>query len=315
MSRALTRCRERGGPVHGVAEHLDTRAGGRERVYYHSMGGEESAPRVSVIIPSLDGYREGCVPRLLASVESQTFRDFETHVIKGVSPQGKAINEGAAKARGEILVILDDDSRIADGSVFQRLVDALDGDASVGMAGASIVLPPEASAFQRRASGQFPRFNTPVVERVTDSDLACHGCCAIPLRIFEEVGREREDLVRGLDPDLRVRLREAGYRVVLVPHARIYHPLPDGWRRLVRVFFRNGFGSAYAWKFQPESVYETHESVDAAAFRPRTPWLYRVVRFPFRLVKALVQGRLMRLVAYCAYAAGYMWGLLTAKEL
>ena len=295
--------------------HLRSRAVERERVYYLFMGGNESAPRVSVIIPSLDGYRDGCVPRLLASVESQTFRDFEMHVVKGVSPQGRAINKGAALARGEILLILDDDSRIADESVFQRLVDALDADAMIGMAGASIVVPPEASAFQRRASTQFPRFNTPVVERVTDSDLACHGCCAIPHRVFEEVGREREDIVRGLDPDLRVRLRDAGYRVVLVPNARIYHPLPDGWRKLIRVFFRNGVGSAYAWKFQPESVYETHESLDAAAFRPRTPWLFRVFRFPLRLMKALAQGRLMRFVAYCAYAVGYVWGLFTAKEL
>ena len=275
---------------------------------------EGPGPRVSVIIPSRDGYRDGCVPRLMASVEAQRFRDYEVHLIEGISPQGKAINQGADRARGEIFVILDDDSRLADDTVFERLVDALDADATVGMAGASIVVSPDATAFQQRASRQFPRFNMPVVESVTDSDFACHGCCAMRAEVFHEVGRERDDIIRGLDPDLRARIRNAGYRVVLAPHAHVYHPLPDGWGRLLRMFFRNGFGSAYARKFHPDSVYETHEEVDAAGYRATTSFAYRVARFPLRLLRALATGRFMRFAAYCSYACGYCWGLLAARE-
>jgi GT2 family glycosyltransferase len=248
-------------------------------------------------------------------VESQTFKDHELVMVKGVSPQGKAINQGVARARGEILLILDDDSTVADDTVFQRLIDTLDSDATLGMVGASIVLSPEASAFQRRASQQFPRFNTPVVDTVTDSDLACHGCCAIPRRVFEEIGGEREDIVRGLDPDLRVRLRSAGYRVVLAPQARIFHPLPGNLKQLLRIFFRNGIGSAYAYKFQPDSVYETHERLDDGDFQPRTRLVYRLFRYPFRLLKALARGNHLRFAAYCSYACGYAWGILTAKEM
>ena len=271
--------------------------------------------KVSVIVPSLDGNRGGCVPRLLESVRMQTSQDFEVHLIKGVTPQGKAINQGAAQARGDILVILDDDTRLADETVFQKLVDALEADPSIGMAGASIVVPPDATRFQRRAAAQFPRFNTPVVDRITDSDLACHGCCAIRAAVFAEVGREREDIVRGLDPDLRARLRQAGYRVVLAPHARVYHPLPDGWKRLARTFFRNGCGSAYARKFHPDMVYETHEELDARDFRPKTSLAYRAARFPLRLLQALSEGKFIRFAAYCAYAAGYCWGAMTAKRM
>ena len=271
-------------------------------------------PRVSVIIPSLDGRRGGAVPRLLESLQRQTLKDMEIHLIRGVAPQGKAINQGAGKSRGEILVILDDDSCLAGDDVLERLVATLDGEPGIGMAGASIVVPPDATGFQRRAAQQFPRFNTPVVEEVTDSDYACHGCCAIRASVFKEVGGEREDLLRGLDPDLRVRLRGAGYRVVLVPHAAIYHPLPDGWGRLMRIFFRNGYGSAYARKFQPGAVYETHERLEAGTFQARRPFGYRLARFPLRLVKALAQGRFLRFSAYCAYACGYVWGTMTAKE-
>ena len=272
-------------------------------------------PRVSIVIPSLDGFRGGCVPRLLESVGTQTLKDHEVHVVRGVSPQGHAINEGVKLARGDVIVILDDDSRLADETVLERLIGCLESDSSIGMAGASIVLPKQASAFQRRAAKQFPRFNTPVVDRTTDSDLACHGCCAIPRRVFDEVGGEREDLLRGLDPDLRFRIRSAGYRVVLAPHARIYHPLPDGIHKLLRTFFRNGFGSAYARRFRPESVYETHESVGMDGFQPQRTFLYRLARFPLRLALALARGHMLRFAAYAAYACGYLWGMFTAREI
>lgn len=109
--------------------------------------------RVSVIIPSLDGHRGGAVPRLLESVNRQNLpHDVELHVIKGISPQGKAINLGARQARGDILIILDDDSRLADEHVFKRLVDTLNSDPAIGMVGASIVSPPDATRFQLRAA-------------------------------------------------------------------------------------------------------------------------------------------------------------------
>ena len=279
------------------------------------MTNNTETPRLSIIIPSWDGYRDGCVPRLMESIARQSFTDHETILIKGVSPQGKAINQGAAQARGEILVILDDDSELADKDVFQRLVDTIDADASVGMAGASIVPFPDSNPFQRKAALQFPRFHTPVVDAITDSDLACHGCCAIPKHVFEAVGGEREDILRGLDPDLRVRLREAGYRVVLAPGARIYHPMPENWRGLLRIFFRNGFGSAYTYKYRRGCVYETHEALHAAGFQPRTRLPYRIARYPLRLLRALATRQFMRFGAYCSYALGYGWGALTAREL
>lgn len=272
-------------------------------------------PRVSIIVPSRDGFRDGLVPRLLASIAGQAYGDREVIVVRGVEPQGRAINQGVRESRGEILVIVDDDSRLADEYVIGALVACLDTDPRIGMAGASILLDPEANEFQRSAARQFPRLRTAEVDRVTESDLACHGCCAIPRRVFEEAGGEREDILRGLDPDLRVRLRAAGYRVVLAPGARIYHPLPRSWRETVRTFFRNGFGAAYAQKFEPGSVYETHEALDSTNFRPRLPWIYRALRFPVRLGAAMLRGNWIRFVAYSAYAFGYAGGLARARRI
>ena len=273
------------------------------------------APRVSIVVPSLDGYRGGAVPQLLESLDRQSYRDFETLIVKGLSPQGRAINDGVRRSRGEYIVILDDDSRLVSSDVLARLVECLDSHQNIGMAGASIAMDPDASPFQRRAASQFPRLHTPDVKAIIDSDLACHGCCAIPRRVFDAVGGEREDILRGLDPDLRMRLRTAGYRIVLVPGACIYHPLPDGWRALAKTFFRNGYGSAYAQKYEPDSVYDTHEALSSETFRPKTKLLHRIARFPARLVSAAFRGREIRLVAYSVYAFGYAYGWARARRL
>ena len=50
---------------------------------------------------------------MLESVESQTFKDFEVCMVKGVFPQGKAINNGAADALGDVFIILDFDVETA----------------------------------------------------------------------------------------------------------------------------------------------------------------------------------------------------------
>jgi GT2 family glycosyltransferase len=236
-------------------------------------------------------------------------------MVQGVSPQGRAINEGVRGTSGRILVIVDDDSCLADEHVLSRLLETLEADPKIGMAGASIVPDPSANAFSLRAARQFPRFSTPIVSEITDSDLACHGCCAIPRSVFEEIGGEREDILRGLDPDLRSRLRVRGYRVVLAPQCRIHHPMPSRWPELTRIFFRNGYGSAYSQKFEPDSIIETSERLNSPHTPPDSGLAFRVLRFPIRLLAALFSGKWIRFVAYVSYATGYAWGLAFARRV
>lgn len=269
-----------------------------------------STPSVTVIIPSLDGFRDGNVAKLIEDLKLQSFRDFEIHVIKGVSPQGRAINLGAANAKGEILVIIDDDSRIDNLRVIENLVRVLDEDEDVGMVGASILVPPEANWLQKRASKEFPRFGMKIVDKPIESDMVCHGCCAMPKNIFEKVGKERESIVRGLDPDLRYRLRSMGYKVMLAPNTWVYHPLPGTLGKLIRTFFRNGMGSAYCLKYQPELIYDTDEVLELNSFKPKIPFLFRIFRFPMRLIKSLAEFKFLRFLAYCVYAFGFYYGVL-----
>ena len=76
---------------------------------------------VSVIIPSFDGYRKGYLPKLLHSLSEQSFQDFEVIVMKGDNRQGRAINNGVRKSKGDIIIILDDDTILGHKDVFKNL--------------------------------------------------------------------------------------------------------------------------------------------------------------------------------------------------
>lgn len=269
--------------------------------------------RVSVVIPSLDGDRGGNVARLLDDLGRQAYRDLEALVVVGVSPQGKAINRGVAATRGDIILIMDDDSRPGSTETIASLVAVLEEHRDVGMAGASVVQPEGCNRLQRRLAREMPRFDMPVVEEMTPSDMPCHGCCAIPRRVFHEVGGENEGLVRGLDPELRQRIRGHGYRIVLAPRTWVTHPLPASLRAVAAMFYRNGRGSAYAWRHKPELVFDTQEQAEDRG-RTRQPGAgRRVLRFPCRLAARLARGHFLRALGDVVYAAGFLYELLAGR--
>ncbi len=265
---------------------------------------------VSVIIPHFYSSRRENVAQLIDCLRRQTFPHTEVLVVNGVSPQGRAINTGVRAAQGRIFVVLDDDSQMDRTDILEKLVEAVEKNPDVGMAGASIISPENINAFQRTAAKQFPRFHMPVVNQITDSDMPCHGCVAFPRGVFEKVGMERETILRGLDPDLRVRIRKAGYRVVLVPGVWVYHPFPDTIQKFIRLFFRNGYGSSYIQIFHPEINYDTDESLDSKNFVPKRSFTYRILRFPVRLLKSLLAFQWIRFLGYSVYLAGYVYGFI-----
>ncbi len=263
---------------------------------------------VSVIIPHFYANRRENVLLMVEWLRRQTYQNIEVLIVHGVSPQGKAINTGAQAAAGKILVVFDDDSQMDRTDILENLVRVVEKNPDVGMAGASIISPEGLNRFQEAAAKQFPRFHMPVVDRITDSDMPCHGCVAFPRDVFEKVGRERDDILRGLDPDLRVRIRRAGYRVVLVPKTWVYHPFPATLQKFIRLFYRNGYGSSYIQTFHPEINYDTDEATDSSQFVPKHSLAFRVVRFLMRLLKSLVRLQWIRLLGYSVYLFGYAHG-------
>jgi hypothetical protein len=261
---------------------------------------------VSVIIPTSDAYRDGYFPRLLKQLKQQTFQDFEVIIVKGDPRQGRAINTGAALARGEILITLDDDTRLGHPEVFENLVAVLRKHPGIGMAGVANIVPGRAPWLVRRVMQEVPRRSSDMVSEITESDMAEHPCCAIPRRVFFEVGGENEIIPRGLDPYLRAEIRKAGYRVVVIPDTFIHHLPPAGFRKLMRQFFRNGRQSAFCSRHYPQWVIElTEEHGDAVPGKRSLP--RRATDAGLRLAKAIFTGKVILLLTLLAYQAGFAW--------
>lgn len=269
-------------------------------------------PRLTVVIPTRDGVRHGHLRRLIAQIGRQEFTDFELIVVKGDPRQGRAINIGAELARGEYLLILDDDTALPHPLAFSRLVAAMDADPQIGIAGGSNVLPDRAPALVKRAMREIPRRCWPPVAQITDSDLAEHPCMMLRTGEFKALGGENELLPRGLDPYLRQQYRRAGKRVVIVPGV-IYHHLPPlGLVRLWRQFFRNGRQAAYVNRRFPQWVIETPET--HGPFAERVDWWERIRRFPRRWLGAVAAGKPVWFLCQSAYSLGFAAGLIVYRD-
>lgn len=266
--------------------------------------------KASVVIPHFYSARESNMEALLTAIAAQSLKEIEIILIHGISPQGKAINMGVRQAKGEHLIIMDDDSRMGHERVFENLINLLKANPDVGMAGASVILPETGNKFQIMASKQFPRYKMPIVDQMLESDFPGHPCAAFPKKVFIEAGLEREDIYRGLDPDLRERIRKTGHKVVLAPQTWIYHPMPDSFSKFVWTFFRNGYGSAYLFSVHPELNYDTDESLESKTFVAKRPFLYRLLRYPVRLLQSLVTFQWLRFTGYSVYVLGYLAGLI-----
>lgn len=271
-------------------------------------------PEVSVVIPSLDGDRGGNVPRLLAALREQAGARMEVILVTGMRPQGRAINIGVSEARGRFITIMDDDIGLGSPSTIPSLLSVLREYPDVGMVGASILPPPDGNRLQRRLAAEMPRLSMPVVPVVTDSDMPCHGCCAMSAELFGRIGRENEEIRRGLDPDLRMRIRKEGLRVVLAPGALVYHPLPSSLREAATMFFRNGMGSAYAQRLAPHAVYDTPETTHWSGETTHVPFAGRVLRFPLRTLSRIARGHLLRALGDVVYLAGYAWEWMRTRN-
>jgi glycosyltransferase involved in cell wall biosynthesis len=258
---------------------------------------------LSVIIPTVDAYRDGYLPALLGQIDSQDFLDFEIIVVRGDPRQGRAINVGAALAQGKYLLTLDDDTALPDPQTLSKLVAIMKAHPEIGLAGGNNIIPTDASPFVRRVMQQIPRRSWEPVQAITDSDLAEHPCMIMRAEEFRLVGGENELIPRGLDPYLREEFRRLGRRIVVVPGVTYHHLPPDNLCKLLRQFYRNGRQAAYTNRKYPQWVIET--PLRHGSFRTRLPLALRFARFPIRLFHALITGKPIWFLCEIAYAVGF----------
>jgi hypothetical protein len=269
-------------------------------------------PEVTVIIPTTGRAREENLARLLEQLNRQTFQRYEAILVRGDRRQGRAINIGAAMAQGNLIVTMDDDTRLGSDDLLEKLVSAFANDPNIGIAGVANIVPPDASWVSRRAMRELPRRSSAPVDSITDSDMAEHPCLGIRKDVFIRAGGEHEWIPRGLDPYLRQEVRRLGYRVVVIPGVWIHHLLPATLPGILRQYFRNGVGSAYVQKFYPQFVVDQALAHSQAA--PVTTWPRRALRYAGQIFVAAVSFRWIHLATMVTYAAGYAWGRVALSE-
>lgn len=274
-------------------------------------------PEFAVVIPSLAGE----IAALRASIERQTWQPCQIEVAVGVRPNGKARNLATAKTSAPLLVFIDDDAVLANDDAFEQLLMPLITDASIGVTGASKLIPPDAPRFQRWVAREIPRIEHAVVSQPLESNpdppsFYCEittTCCAMRRAVYDDVGGFSNDLVRGVDTEFFTRVRRNGYRFMLVPHTWTWHPAPANLWALLRKHWLYGYGHAQEVRRDParargRALKTPLHALAYLAFR--TAILPINIFLPYSFAAPSWKPSFKPLKALTSYigALGYVWG-------
>jgi len=223
----------------------------------------QPAPLVSIIIPTRDRVR--LLKRCIESIRTVTnYEPFEIVVVDNGSVEPETLtflregeadnsirvlveagpfnysrlnNRAATKARGEILVFLNNDTEIDDPTWLTEMVSHA-ARAKVGAVGARLWYPDgtlqhggvilglggvAGHAFPHIPHGHPGYFNRAMLQQ--NCSAVTGACMAIRKVVFEELGGfDEENLgVSFNDIDLCLRLTQRGYRIVWTPYANLIH--------------------------------------------------------------------------------------------
>ncbi|MCW8925841.1 MAG: glycosyltransferase, partial [Xanthomonadales bacterium] len=142
-------------------------------------------------------------------------------------------NRGAEQARGEFLVLLNNDTEVTD-DWLDELIDTFVHEPEAGLVGSRLVYPDgklqeSGGVIFNDASGwNYGRGDDP--ERpeykfLREADYCSGACIMLKTRFFRELGAldERYSPAYYEDTDLAFRVREAGYKVMVQPWSSVIH--------------------------------------------------------------------------------------------
>lgn len=239
---------------------------------------ETRSKKVSVVIPVRN--EEHTIGKCIESLLSNTYENFEIVIVDGMSvdktvdvvqgyvgkysdkirivenprihtPSG--LNIGIQKSTGDYVMIASGHARYSENYI-SECVDAIQkGECDVA-GGVMEVTPrynsPKAVAISEVLKNPFGiggakyRIGAPTKIYV---DTVAYGI--YKREIFENVGLFNEKLIRNQDIEFNLRLKRAGYKIMLIPQARSYYFARDTYGKLWKNNFSNGFWVTYSSRF------------------------------------------------------------------
>jgi glycosyltransferase involved in cell wall biosynthesis len=220
-----------------------------------------NCPSLSVVIPA---YNSGkVIKRCLTSVVDAIPKNKEIIVVDDGStddtseiasrfpvrlirlPRNSGIaeakNKGLSLSTGEVVVFIDSDT-VVDQHIFVELCSALGGDRIGGVGGA--VLPIKNNMISAGLTVRLFGFSLIDEKKTREIESTPGGCSAYPRKVLREVGEFDTNLYAknpgAEDLDLNIRIRRAGYKLLIVPSAKISHYHPDTLLKLARKWFSYG---------------------------------------------------------------------------
>ncbi len=214
-------------------------------------------PQISIIIPHLNGRHH--LNDCLGSLRQQTFTDFETLLVDNGSTDGTqtyvrenfpevklielgqnrgftgACNAGWAAAQGEIIVLLNNDTAV-EPNWLREVWQAFEQNPQVGSVASKMLLFDQRDTFH--TAGDYYRVDgLPGNRGVWQKDVgqfdqsepvfsACGGSAAYRRTMLNEIGFLDDDFFFSCeDVDMGWRANLAGWQVLYVPTAVVYHKL------------------------------------------------------------------------------------------
>ncbi len=229
--------------------------------------------RVSIVIPNWNGadWLGACIKAL----ERQTYQDFELILVDNGSTDGSenlvksnkfpvrikkldrnylfaiAVNHGIKLSQAEYVVLLNNDTEPEPGWL-TALVKALDEHPEYGIGAAKMLHSRDRTKINTAGDG-FSVYGIPFARWADKTDgpeygqpgpvfAASAGAAIYRRRMLEDLGRfDERFLMYCEDVDLSFRAQLAGYQVLFVPTARVYHHVGASTKRKF-----SGFGHYYS---------------------------------------------------------------------
>jgi glycosyltransferase involved in cell wall biosynthesis len=217
----------------------------------------QSAPADTFeVVVILDGSTDGST-----AMVSELAPAFELSVLTQPRAGASAArNRGAERAKGRVLLFVDDDTTASPSLVSAHLTAHRGEEGIVGVGVIARRIPDDADRFARlRAEAARAHYEHLLVRPL--SYLDCYGGnCSVLRSLFAEIEGFSVDLPVLNDLEFAYRLHEAGARFVFVPDAVVTEVRQDGWRDIVADRELRGRTAVELYRRDPAVVGETELS-------------------------------------------------------